>query len=118
MAKHDDQTFVSFKFVKKRLDDFKDWITSFMTNAETASSALKTVEKLKAVDTDGMVPAVIMEGKIRTNMIALDINADRMHIETYIPGLKESFDCGSLVVDDEHRLIVGMKGRPDFFSIG
>jgi hypothetical protein len=25
MAKHDDQTFVSFKFVKKRLDDFKDW---------------------------------------------------------------------------------------------
>jgi hypothetical protein len=118
MARHDDQTFVSFRFVKKRLDEFKEWVTTCMTNSETAANIQKTIEIVRAVDTDGMVPVVVMEGKFRTDKIALDINADRMHIDFSIPGHREEFDCPSLVVDDEHRLILRIENGPEFFSLG
>lgn len=118
MAKHDDQTFVSFRFLKKSLNDFVDWVATFMTNPETASSIRKTVELVKAVDSDGMVPVIIMEGKFRTDKIALDIIANRMHFELSIPGHREEFDLGSMVVDDIHRCIVRMGDGPEFFSLG
>lgn len=104
--------------MKKRLDEFKDWVSTFMTHSDTAASIQKNVERAKAVDTDGMVPVVIMEGKFRTDKVALDINADRMHFELSIPGHKEEFDWGSMVVDDMHRCIVRMGDGPEFFSLG
>jgi hypothetical protein len=117
-AKHDDQTLISLQFRKYRLDDFKNWISSFMTKTETATSEQKTVENVGAVDSDGYVPVVILEVKFRTDKVAVNIKEDRMHFECFLPGIEEAFDWHSWVVDDEHRAILRLKNGPEFFSLG
>jgi hypothetical protein len=118
LAKHDDQTFVSLQFLRCKVDDFKSWIPSFMTKKEIAISAQKTVETVGAIDSDGFVPVVIMEGKFRTDKVAVAIKGDRMHFECFIPGLEEEFDFHSWVVDDQHRAILRLGKGPEFFSLG
>jgi hypothetical protein len=117
-ARHDDQTFISLRFQKYRLHEFKDWILSFMTKEETAISAQKGVERVGAVDSDGLVSVVILEGKFRTDKVAVEIKGHRMHFESFIPGLQEAFEWHSWVVDDGHRAILQLKNGTEFFSVG
>jgi hypothetical protein len=90
----------------------------FMTNTEIAESAGESVERCGAVDSDGNIPVVIVEGRFRTQKVALDIEGNAMFFECYIPGLKESFHWHSWVVDDTHRAILRMHNGPEFFSLG
>jgi hypothetical protein len=117
-AKHNDQTYISMRFKKYRLDVFKKWILSFITKEETAISAQNLVEKIGAIDSDDFVPVVSIEGMFRTNKVAIDIKGNRMHFESFIPGLEEQFDWHSWIVDEQHRAIMKLKDGPEFFSLG
>jgi hypothetical protein len=118
LAKHSDNTFISLQFKKYRLEEFKKWLPTFMTKEETAISAQSSVEKVGAVDSDGNVSVVTFEGRFRTRKVEVNVKGDRMHFESFIPGMMESFDWHSWVVSGENRAILKMRKGPEFFSLG
>lgn len=118
IARHDDQTFISLQFQKYRADEFNNWAQSFITKKETAMDVPATLEREGAIDSDGFVSIVIMEGKFRTKKVAVDIKGHTMHYESFIPGLQEKFDWHSWVVNDKARAIIRLKDGPEFFSLG
>ena len=118
LAKHSDDTFISLQFKKYTLEEFNKWIPTFMTKNETAISAQSSVEKVGAVDSDGKVSVVIFEGSFKTKKVGINVKGNKMHFESFIPGMQESFDFHSWVVNDEHRAIMKMKDGPEFFSLG
>src|SRR3990172_7468181 len=115
IARPNDQTFISLRFQKYPIREFKEWVLSFMTKRETAISAQNSVDRIGAIDRDGFVPVVIIEGKFRNEKVAVEITGDRMRFESFIPGLQEVFDFHSWVVDDVHRAIMKLKDGPEFF---
>ena len=118
VAKHNDATYISLKFNKLPLKDFRKWLLEFMTKRETAISAGRSLEKVGAIDSDGNVPVMIIEGSFRSKKVAIKIKGNQMHFDCFIPGLRESFNWHSWVVDDEHRAILQLENGPEFFSLG
>jgi len=71
-----------------------------------------------AVDEDGNVPVILFEGSFKTHKVAVNVKGDKMHFESFIPGLRESFDWHSLIVSGENRAILRMAKGREFFSLG
>jgi hypothetical protein len=117
-ARRDDSAYISLRYKKYSLSEFRAWVPTFMTNREIAESANVSIEKSGAVDTDGNVPVVIIEGCFRTRKVSVDIKGDNMFFESHIPGLRESFYWHSWVVDDTRRAIMKIRDGAEFFSLG
>ena len=117
VAKHNDNTFISLQFKKYELREFFKWTQSFITKPEIVSSIPASIEKVRAIDSDGFVPIVVVEGMFKTDKVSVAIKGDKMHFECFLPGLQESFEWHSWVVDDIHRAKLLANGC-EFFSLG
>lgn len=118
LAENSDETFIKMQFKKYSLNDFRNWIESFIDKEDICRSAKKTVEDVGAIDSDGNVPVVIIEGKFKTKKVAVEIKGDKMFFESFLPGLQESFYWHSWIVDDERRAILTLDTGQEFFSLG
>jgi hypothetical protein len=89
-----------------------------MTKKETALSPQSSVEKVGGVDSDGNVSVVIFEGSFKTEKMGINVKGDKMHFESLIPGMQQSVDFHSWIVDDKRRVIMTIKDGSEFFSLG
>jgi hypothetical protein len=117
-AVHNDQTYVSLEFRKYSAQQFQNWAAEFIDKKDMIAGLHETLRRRSAIDTDGFVPVVIVEGRFRTRKISIHISGDIMHFQSFIPGLKEEFDWHSWIVDDAHRAILRLKDGGEFFSLG
>jgi hypothetical protein len=117
-ATHRDTSYLSMKFTKKPLEQFLEWIPTFIFDPDTAASVGNTVAKLGAIDSEGQVSVVIFEGQFRSKEVEVKITGDRMKFRCFVRGLEEEFDMTTKIVDSEHRALLRMHDGPEFFSLG
>jgi hypothetical protein len=118
MAKRNDTTYVALKFRKVPIADFQEWSSRFIDKPSILETISNSVEKAKAIDSDGNVPVMEFEGSFRTNEVNLNICDDSMMFESFIPGLRERFEWHSWVVNGTNRAILKIKNGSEFFSLG
>jgi hypothetical protein len=117
-AEHSDTTFLIMQFSKMPFERFKEWLPTFMTNPEVASSAAQSTIRLGAVDDEGQVSVVTFDGRFRSKYVEVMVMGDRMTFRSFVPGLEEQFSWHSWVVDSKRRAILKMDKGPEFFSLG
>ncbi len=121
-AKHKDNTYISAKYNKLSYYDFIDWAASFIRSKNfTAEDAGKTVEKVGAVDSDGNVPIMTIEGAFKAKNITVNIKGDDLHTVLSLHSGHEDACMwkNSRIVNGKYRQIIRWaEGGPEIFSVG
>ena len=118
-VKHKDSSYISLRYKKIPFNGIEEWLNGFITKPEMVKTAPKSIELAGAIDSDGMVPIMFINGHFSTREIAVTVKGDRMLCECFIPGLQETFECHSWIVDDIHRVsMINQKNNKEFFSLG
>ncbi len=121
-AKHNDSTYLSLRYRKYSTCEFVNWAESFIRSKNFgARDALKTVENAGALDSDGNVPVMTVEGQFKTKNIAVRIRGHDLHTALSLrPGHKDELTWQhSRIVNSEYRQTIRRtKDGPEIFSVG
>ena len=121
-ATHDDNTYISIRYKKYAFQEFVDWADTFIVSKNfNAVDAGKTVEDTGAIDRDGNVPTVTIEGQFSAPNIEVKIKGHDLYTAlSRGPGQKD--ECTwkhSRIVNSQHRQIIRWGDtKREIFSVG
>jgi hypothetical protein len=116
-AERGSNCFLSLRFKRPRVDEFLSIATPLFLGKLSSGDILRTIESVRALDSDGRVPLMTIEGRFRTERVALEISGDTMRFKCFIPGFESDFDWHAHIVDESRRMLLRQHGH-EFFSLG
>lgn len=117
-ATHSDTTFLTMRFEKMPAEHFRNWLQTFMSNPDIAVSAAQSAVAAGAVDCEGNISVVSFEGRFRSRYVEVVLNGPTMKFTSFVPGLEEQFEWHSWVVDSDDRVVLKLRNKAEFFSLG
>lgn len=127
-AVHSDGSRIALRYAKIPLADFKRWVLGFLrlsptserpkTPEEWAEGCYRNLLKMGLVDRDETVPVMTFEGSFRSPDVGIQVRGDRFTFSSYLPGMEETFDFHTWIVDEERRAILKRPRGAEFFSLG
>ena len=118
IARHSDSTFISLRHRRMRFGEIGAWLSTFLDKQEMVHSGPSSIKGANAIDSDGMVPILELEGHFRTADVEVRILGNEMVFRSFIPGMEEEFPFHSWIVNGTNRVRLLRPDKSEFFSLG
>lgn len=114
-----DGAWLSLRFRRPPAVAFRRWLPTFWNHRDGHSGVFEDLEARGAIDSDGCIPYVEVEGHFETSSVEVKVREHNLVIEIPSLGERGHVDFHSHLVDDKRRAALKWGDLQDeFFSVG